>query len=333
MRKYVSLVFLFGFAFAKLFAFDNCAGGRFAIQGEYLYLFPVIDQSYYAQHQTGLGNPSGKRVNHELDFRSAYRITAAYAFCDCLNDIQFTWTHLPKFTHSDSVGDFVLATQGFPNTSADFIFRSADSHITLEHFSFDALYGLWGYQCNCVDLFLSAGLHYANINFKEQINYNDAINILGGAFEFVQNRSKLWGIGPELALDLHSPLPFCRSLCCGRGSLMLAARLKGALLASHRKANLFNSFTRITPPTTDTSSSDDQKRWDVIPFWDLRLGLNYTMAFACFAASFEAGYEIFVYHDAVNRIFFSDDIGRAITFDLLSDAKFQGPYFALGFVF
>lgn len=333
MNKYlVAFLLMVSVLVSNLHAVERTPPGRFSLQAEYLALFPTISQSYFAQEDAGVGLPAGKRFKHELNFQSAYRLSGTYAFCDCLNELQLIWTHLPNFSHTQSINGSFTATQGHPDIVQSFDFASATSRINLEYFALDALYRLWKMQCGGLDLFFRSGLHYANLRFQEKIRYSDALNVSVSPIFNVQNRSKTWGIGPELALDLYYLIPHCTNLWCGRANFSVATSLKGAFLASHHDASFLNVQSSPTEPF-EQATSDDQKRWDLVSFWDISVGLNCALAFACFDSSLEVGYEMFSYRNAIDRIFFADDTAEGLSFDLCNDANFQGPYVALQIIF
>lgn len=310
-------------------AWDRPDQGRWGVEVEYLYLLPMVSQSYYAVDREGVGivRPRGSRYNNELDFQSAYRIGLGYSFCENSQDLRFLWTHLPHASGSDTATGSLLTTQGPPSLFSS-AYVAAASEISLDYHALDVLFGFWRGQfpcLPCLDMGFQAGLQYARFKWDENLRYTLATTTV----DSLDNKSRLWGIGPELACTLLYEIPFCQQLC-GSGALSLAANVRGGVLVSKYKTSL--SVKRSTNEVL-TTTVDDQNRWDFVSFWDLRLGLNYRKAFRCFCADVEVGYELISYHNAINRIAFGDDLADGNSFDNYSDANFQGPYVALGFSF
>lgn len=285
---------------------------HWGISGEYLYLLPMISESFYAQQSNSNGAlAAGERYNNDLTFTSAYRLTAMYALGNRFTDFQLIWTHLPKLSHTTSVSGNLFAIRNSSNIT------SARSTIDVGFYSLEGIFGVWGYKSNPIDFIFHTGVHYTNLDFKETIEY-EIVESDVRRISITQNRSDIWGIGPEIAFALN--YPFLGNLFCGRGALSFCSDVKGALLASRYQPRF----------QEDISFSNDEKRWGLVPFWDIRLGMSYTMSLSCMTTSLEIGYEMIYYHNAIDRINFENS---GHSFDLYSDANFQGPYIALGVIF
>lgn len=116
--KHLTRIILFMFASIMVYAGDRQGPGYWEVSAEYLYLFPMISQSYYAQSSTEPTDSiheSALRYNHDLDFHSAYRLKGNYTFCNSLNTAQLVWTHLPQFSHIASVSGVIRPIQGWAN--------------------------------------------------------------------------------------------------------------------------------------------------------------------------------------------------------------------------
>lgn len=305
----------------SLTLFMICSGVQaweqpFDIRGELLVLQPLIDQSFYAQ-EIANSFPGGTRFDNPFHYTCAYRLYGSYAFCD--HDLQFIWTHLPKTSQSDSVSGVLQASSGLIGN----IFSGARSKVELEYFAADALIGWWGNQCNAFRFVLRTGLHYANFRFKEKLEYTGAFR----GSDIHTNRNHTWGIGPEIVFETNYDLNFLNNCSCGNFSL--TSMVKGGLLASRYTVN----FARSTPFSIAQPHANDNIFWQLVPMWDIRIGLSYSYEFACFKTLFELGYEMLSYHDAIDRVFFTDNIALSNSLDVYSDANFQGPYVALEFIF
>lgn len=323
MRKSITLLFLLCFVVSKLSASETLGQRHLSVQGEFLWLFPMISQSYYAVDRRSIF-PVGNRTNNEVGFRPAYRVLANYGFCDCFSDLQVRWTHLPHMSTTDTKSGNLLAAVSPPLIVNSLTLISASSKIRLDYWATDISYGFWAYQYKCLDLFLRTGVHIARIEFKESLRYRSVSPV---QFMLVKNTSRVFGLGPELDFDMRYTFP-CQNR---KNALALISSFRAAFLASR-----YHAINRSSVNTTTTTSlvlADDTKRWDFISFWDVRLGFNYTLPFNCFCVDLEAGYELFSYRNAIDRIYFSDSTSRGSSIDNYSDANFQGPYVALRVTF
>lgn len=294
------------------------APGRWDLSGEYLYLLPMISESYYAQDLSSGFFPTGQRHNHNLAFKSAFRVAAMYE-CNCWTNFQLVWTSMPQFSHNASLTQSLLQTQGLPNFGSSFNYSHANSRISFSFDAVEALFGFWRHPYNGLDFVFRTGLHYANFNFHENITV-----VLNDDFPInVHNRSDTWGIGPEISFAMQYTPSFCGNFFCERGALSLCASVKGALLAGNYEPFFVQS------DFFSNSRSHNGERWDLIPFWDIRLGMNYSMLVRSITASLEVGYEMISYHNVIDRIVFNRRIAPGYSFDLYSDVNFQGPYVAL----
>lgn len=325
MRAVIGLMFVV--CTATSYAWVRPDPGHGGISGEYLYLLPMISESYYTQERNvGL---AGQRHSNDFTFTSAYRLAGVYEFCNCFTDFQLVWTHLPKRNSSDSTNGDFFATQGLSTVVS--VVSNGQSSIDLEFYSVDGLLGFWGYHSKYVGFVFRTGIHYVNLNFKENIQYQQGT-------AFLENLSNTWGIGPEIMFALSYTPPICSNLFERSADLSLCLNCKGALLAS--KYDVRTDFRTVGLELFSNSFANNDKRWDLISFWDLRLGINYSMSLTCVTAYFEVGYEMLYYRNAIDRIDFyvqgsapDDPDTYGLSFDLYSDACFQGPYVALGFTF
>ncbi len=292
--------------------------GAWDVRGEYLALQPMISQSFYAQAVSPLDAfPNGTRFNNDFDYKSAYRLYASYGLCE--NDFQLIWTHLPKTSQSDSASGPLAPNGGIPIGG---VFRFASSKVELEYYAVDALIGLWGRQCNAFRYTFRTGLHYANIKFEEDLIYR-----LGPGNEHINKRSHARGIGPEVAFEANYDLNFLHCFCPGR--FALTSTVKGSLLVNRYKVQ----FQRDSALTQTQPFSKDASFWDLVPMWDIRIGLSYGYNFRCLKAILEVGYEALSYRNVIDREIFVDTASTGLSMDAFSNASFQGPYVALELIF
>jgi len=309
---------------------------RWHIQGEYLYLLPSISQTAYAIQKVApfLPIPAGERFTNDPDFQSAYRIEGIYNFCNCWSDFRFQWTHLPKFHQTDSVArsagarGLLMAIQGYPLSQIGaFFFTNASSKISFEYHAVDALAGFYGIQNRTFRTLLQLGLQYANFCFEEDLTYTSTDPVSFLSLVHLKNSSDLWGIGPELGFKVDYGIPYCQTLFHIPSALSLVAKARGALLVSHYN-NVRFDYDTLGTPGLQLVNVKNPSRWDVIPFWDIRIGLNYALTFECLCTHLEVGYEMFSYRNVISRIQFP--FITPLNFTLESNVSFQGPYAALG---
>jgi len=323
MKKFTYIsTFFVCFAIKSLQASITSQPGSWDIQGEYLYLLPMVSESNYAVNITPDTTVAiGENFSNELDFHHAYRVEGVYTFHNCFNDFRVVWTHLPKFSDTSSTtspSPTLFPTQG----QFDFatFFSSARSKISLEYYAIDALAGFHWLQCDKFTFLLQAGLHYAHFHFKEELTFTAPSNTFS-----LLNKSRLWGIGPELTLGLDYILPFGQNLFSRIGACGLEAKLRGALLASRRFGLKSNTHTTLFLDVSDDSI------WDTVSFWDIRINFNYHLVFQSFNANLKIGYEVLSYRDAISRVQYAGF--GTISNNIYSDANFQGPFAALSFSF
>lgn len=324
MKKFFILsLLLFTSTCAVFAASHRPCPGEWDVRGEVLFFTPSISQSFFAQETLpeAPSFPGNTREDNGFNQKYAYRLYATYAFCD--TDLQLIWTHFPRQSHSEIVSGRgpLLPTSGMPVGG---IIDIATSTVQLNYYAVEALIGFWERQCNNFDFMFRTGLQYANIKFYENILYLGPTRPVEG--DRIENISHCWGIGPEVVFETNYNLHFFQKWC--PGDFGLASTVKGGLLVSKYNTQLIRTIEQLFDPF-----SNDEARWDIVPMFDLRLGLNYYRKFRCFNASFEIGYEVLSYINAIDRIFFVDVITGGLSTDLYSNANFHGPYLALDFTF
>lgn len=321
--------------------FTNCVfaslqmeSGSCGFQGEFLYLHPSFNDTYFAiEGDIGTGIPSGKRFNNSFDFKPGFRVTGGYSFCCPGNEIYVQWTHL-NGKNSRTVSGFLNATDAYPPYSiifADFT-GNAESDIRFNFNSANCFYQKDIYLCCPLALSVRLGLQYARISTNETILYtNTDLDV----FEQISFKESMWGIGPEigLAADLSLSSWKCLSrILCG-GNLSFTFLAWGSLLASNLDSqyNLENSFD--APPV---NSKDDQL-WRIVPAMSAKVGLKYANCFNCFCNqsiwSIEVGYEFTTYRDAISKTRFDGLFLAGASFNYYSSFDMQGPYLAAALSF
>lgn len=315
--------------------------GCFALQGEFLYFKPTIDQSYYAISSSNnfFGEnifPDGDRFNNNSFFRPAFRIEGAYALCNGCNNLDFRFTYL-NADNSDSVsGSFLFDTIGYPGNGAQdpedtFYSGSADFEEQFRYYAGDATFSRIIFDCCPEYLSILFGLHYVYFKLDEDFD-SSGTRVENEVVIAISNRlnrtCRFWGIGPELGLEYRYLLPNC--LCWRTGVLSLIGNTRGSLLCSHTKAHFQYNTVRTGPIGVNLNNDP---LWRVIPTIDARVGLNYECAFHCLRTNIEIGYELIWYSDCVDTIVGYDVAFAGDSIDVFSNLNMQGPYLAISVSF
>lgn len=322
MLKPVQLFAILCILFAEsLFAHTHPCPGGWAVDAEYLLLFPTIDDTYFViESSSGVDFPNGSRNNNDFDFQSGFRVGGAYGFCDCDREFQGYYTRL-RATESKTVnGDFLWAIIGRPDPVSLFehYSGSASSDLDLLYQRADGFFTQKLLCCCGSSLYLQGGLEYAYIRLHEEINYRSALNTFD-----ITKKSRTWGIGPELGLEFDYAI--CQISCCCPGTLSFVACTSGSILASKTRDEAQETLAGIATSNLDI---EDRHTWRLIPAWHARVGLNYETCFSCFGASLEIGYEFNTYARALSRIIFPDDTADGLCFTNYYNFDVQGLYVA-----
>jgi len=142
--------------------------------------------------------------------------------------------------------------------------------------------------------YVKPGLEYTRLNFVQQNTYNfgDEADIT------TKDKSKVWGVGPSIALAMDYnifKLPISKN---GTHALAVNASFAGAVLSSDTK-----SSTAVSEAINSSFRLGDkiQKTWRLIPAFHARAGLNYLLRGEMYAFNLGVGYEFNSYNRAVAR--------------------------------
>lgn len=331
MNRFVGLLSLyFAFLAQTAFAYLHPLPGSWGGAGEFIYFLPSIDDTYFViESGAPSTGPSGTRRNNDFGFNPGFRVEGAYTFCSCEREFHVSYLRLRSHVNKTVTGSNLWATLGsgtFVDLFADYA-GEALSDNDLLYQRVDSFFSQKLLDCCGLDLFLYAGLEYAYIRIVEDIDYirTDGIGI---GFGNVNQRSHVWGIGPEFGAE------FIYNLCCINwcypGDLSLTGSVTGSLLVSKSRIN----STNFTPVSTDINVRD-RNTWRVIPSGRCRFGLNYALCLPCFGASIEAGYEINSYVRAVNWQAFPDPTAptSGLCYTAYKNFDAHGLYVNVGFTY
>ncbi len=290
--------------------------GEFTIEGEALYVHPLVDETYFVR-AGNLATNEASRIANDLTWRPAYRLALFYSFCNSTVEIRGTYLDVKHTKHlSTSVAsDFLSPTQGIP-TPFFFTSATASSAIETRFWEVEALFG----QCLNGCWGIHYGLEFADISFRERISFARTVSF---ASTTLFNKDHFWGVGPELALDLN--------YCLWSLPLYLTGNFRTALLASQSRS----SFDQTLNGSPYFNANND-KIWRLVPLIDLRLGLASEWNCFCVTTHLEVGYEFYHIHQAIHKVAYHD-VHDSVDFsgseDLYGNFSFHGPYLLLGLRF
>ncbi len=313
--------------------------GDFSVEAEWIYFSPNSESKYFAI-DNGFGvatSITGERKAVEFDtFHSGYRVAAAFTFCDneCDRYASVTWTslkaHETRHLSDTAVGRSIVPTDLPPSViapdEAGFPFASG-SH----HFSYYALDGVVGQKilCDCcMDIDLFVGLHYAHFITKE---HDVFLTGAGISSAILREQNNFWGIGPELGINAVAPI------WCG---FSLVGNISSAFIAGRPSSSL-----DVAGAVATRYDLHNDRKWRLVPYLDLRLGLNYDFCLPCnfdclcscfpsgFRGSIAAGYEALTYFNALGSIVSLNNDTPSATIDDYRNVTMHGPFVAVALSF
>lgn len=330
MRSFLQVAILFSFVLGCPFAQASALPrpGEFSIEGEILYVHPIVEQTYFVRAGT-FGVPTAKRINNELPWRPAYRLTGIYAFCNGLNDFEIRGTYLKashtRHQNTRQTGDFLEPTQGLPLNEAFEHPSFSDSHLRTRYWAVEGLLGQLLHSYCPFELRVQAGVHYADIQYREILQYRNTTTP-DPLISIVTNKDHFWGIGPELAFDMQYALTSYFNGC--HLPLHLTGNFRTALLIGKSKP-LFDQIN----DGESFFNAEHESIWRLVPSFDLRFGLSYK----CAIGHLEIGYEVMHYNRALHKVTFHHDVVNVTNYagseDFYDHFSWHGPYLLLGVSF
>lgn len=326
MRKmFLSLMAIL--SIGTLSAISHPAPGGFGVTAEYLYFMPTFDDTYFViSSDTVNGNgPLGERLNNDFDFKSGYRIGAAYAFCTCERQVEVIYTHLNASQNRTVGGLRLWPTLGSPTMLSSLAAAApyagtATSNLSAKYNRVDALFSQGVFDCNScqLDVRLLCGVEYAYLQLDENYSFDPT----GDPFDVVRT-SHTWGVGPEIGFEMDYSLWRCDR--CLPGVLSLVVRSTGSLLSGNTKTTASDIRT-LAGVTTIFDDVNDEAGWRVIPVLHARVGLEYDMCFCGQETSLEIGYEFSSYLRGFARTTVPDDVATSDLLTNYNSYDLQGLY-------
>jgi len=328
MRKFYLSLFVLCCTFSSLFATVRPNQGEFALTGEWLYLYPVIDNGYYAvsanTNNFRANNSIGDREANNLCYDSGFRVEAMYAFCDCCSDIRVSYTGFCS-DHKETLssdflfptnGDFLIAADEGSTPPQGFTNATASSKIKFEFDRVEALFGVRFWQCCGLSVVLEGGLQYADFEVRETDRYQGTVNAVVRDI-YVIRKATYWGVGPQLGLDFN----YC--LC---GGLSFVGNVNWAILVGENSNDFFQQFPDPADATI-TNSIDNETICRIVPTTQIRVGFDYRFC-CCWDWAIGAGYEFISNPRTLDSIVFTE-LNNLQSVDNYSNTDLHGPYVSL----
>lgn len=312
------IIFLFTACFLLLSTRQVAAdsllcSGCLKVDVEAIFFKPQIDNPYYAIviPDTAAGF-EGTRYANDSNFQAGFRLGASLSVCCGWESVGIQWTRLHTSYDDSVVGSIFL-----PSSAT---IGSSFSDIKLNYDAVDLLYRRKFTQ-DCLCLAGGFGIHFASLKFDYSndtfLNETPGLTLLS----FSQN-SHAYGVGPEIYLEgSYNP--------CG-GCFGFTASARAALLATYHWAETETGGAFV-------ADIEDQSIWRVVPYFDLRGGLQY--AGTCCGTPFtaEIGYEFILYTKALSSIQIARSATPTISLPVeptnYSDVSYQGPYLRVNVLF
>lgn len=293
---------------------------QWRVSADYLYFLPTIDDTYFViDSSVSTTFPNGTRRDNELRFHSGYRVGAEYAFCGKDRELQAFYTHVKADNTKQESGQFLWATVGRPDVISDFENYNgyAKSKLQVFYQRLDTNLSQLALDAKGLYFYLQPGIEFASMRVDAFHHYQ----IKGGSTATVDQRSRSWGVGPQMGFELdynlyHSPLSASMSHV-----LSLTGICSGSLLVGRSHTDNFESLN-----SSPLLKFKDMKSWRMIPAFHGRVMLNYLIRFnkSKVGGSVGIGYEFNSYIRGRMRAVFPDDVADGLSHNNYYNFDIQG---------
>ncbi len=314
------------------------SGVEFTVTG--LYLQPTnsdLDYATTVQTTSGSNTTTTNVSTLNPDYNLGFAIGLGYVFADSGNDVQANWTH---FSHNNTTSQVFNGNSPTIISKAGIVFNDANpgdqqSASSTADFKYDAVdldVGQYISVGTRLQTRLFAGLRYAQIKNNLTDTYNDNNIPRGGDTSNTTTEtynSKFTGIGPRMGVDVSYHVGGCFGVVGHMAATLLVGRVEA-------NSNVVQTESPIPFTNTLGANADNQTR--IVPGFDMKLGVDYSIPFRNDASRFtiEAGYQATQYVDAIDRLTMQTNgsitdaslvgVGRTT-----SGIGFNGPYLSLNY--
>lgn len=311
---------------SPLLASSHLQPGEWGVTGEYLYLKPSVDDTYFVVNSPSTSTlASGKEINNEFNFSSGYRVGLGYAFCGCNRELGLFYTQL-NANHTRAISGTYLSesvgVEEFTYYEAPYA-GTASSKVKSQYQRVDGLLAQTMYQCDGFNFRVILGVEYANLDIHQNLAYVPTTTSLYTGT--INQKSTTSGAGPEIGVDFDYDL--CQVSSCLPNGLSLNVFSTGSLLLCQSKSKVNMLYTT----TTESYPYDvtQEKTTRIVPALHVRLSLNYDFCVCNKNISIGAGYEFNTYIKGLANTKNAAYYGGGITSTQYNDYSLQGFFASL----
>lgn len=298
---------------------------HYRITGEFLYLLPTVDDTYFVLNSgSSTTFPNGERENNDFSFSPAFRVGIEIAACDKKRELEAFYARLSTTQNSTIAGTNLWGTLGRPDllrsfqnytgtASSDLHLLYQNAEVNLSH-QIANNYGTY--------LYVKPGVEFAYFRLHE----NYAYQITGGALGTIEEKSKTWGVGPQIALGLDCNLYQGNISCNTQHALSVTSSFAGGILMSRGATQHFQVLSGDTSKAGTMLDTHDEFTWKTIPALHARMGLNYLIQTTACGIALGVGYEFNTYIRALTRTSFPDDVADGLCTTDFYNFDVQGLY-------
>ncbi len=269
----------------------------FSMEASYLYLKPYLNDTYFASIGTASGSPGGTLYGNNPEYKSAFRIGAAYTNGFTGRKLMASYTQLSSSSVQQFVGSSLWAARGSADLLANFenYTGTATSDIGLKYRSADILMSEpidWGIS----GLSFLYGAEYAHMNWDDNETYSRT-GVLGTS----TSSAKFDGLGPQAGFSLTSkPFGVFNTFMDG---FSLETRATAGLLLATSTSSIADVFNGTSIGAVQTESTHR-----IIPAMHASTALAYNYAWGRYSLTAKGGYEYHSYINGLQRLGNHDDV-------------------------
>lgn len=294
---------------------------RWRYSGDFLYLLPTLDDTYYVIDSGFLLTtfPNGERKNNDIGFSPAFRVGAEYAFCDTHRELQAFFSHLTVRQERTVAGSHLWATVGRADLVSSFesYGGSATSILNLLYQHLDVNFSQQILNSYGMYFYIQPGMEYAYLRLDEDYAYQ----ITGSSLGTVDQKSRAWGVGPQIGLGLDYNFYQGSLTCKTTHAFSITSLFSGSILMGRAKTDNFQTLAGAT-----VVNVTDEHTWRTLPAFHARVGLNYLIHGSRCSGSLGVGYEFNSYVRALSRVAFPDDVADGFCTTNYYNFDIQGLY-------
>ena len=311
-----------------LLANSHPAPGEWEVEGEYLFLKPAVDDTYFVidtPSTVEIDSPTvliGNEKNNNLDFNSGYRVGIAYTFCDCETEMALKYTQFNADHKRTIAGEYLSPTIGIE----DFTYEMADytgfahSKVGVQYQRADGLFAQKMCECKGLDFRVVFGVEFADLNVHQHIQYVPNSLVDSRYTSRVNQKSNTWGVGPEIGIDYNFALGQCFD--CMPDGLSFNVYSTGSLLIAESKSKVHFHYSSST--TTYPYEVSQEKSTRVIPAFHMGAALNYDLCMWDWDTSIGIGYEFNTYLNSLLKTTNIAYYGYGLTSSNYNNFSLQG---------